>query len=175
MNSDIGIVDDGAVILADVNIYAEKHLCDTIYKRMPYCFGENKYPGSPNIIVNELHVHESVDIAGQNVLPLRVMHGKMEITGYRVGDMAYLTDVSNLPDEEYLYLKGLKLLVVSALRQKPHPSHQCLAEAVAMASKISAERTYFTHMSHDVGLHEEVESTLPSTMHLAYDGLELEW
>jgi phosphoribosyl 1,2-cyclic phosphate phosphodiesterase len=103
------------------------------------------------------------------------MHAKLPIYGYRFGNLAYLTDVKTLEDVAYEQLKDLDVLILNALRVQPHIAHITLDEALVIAKKIGAKNTYFTHFSHDLGLHAEVESTLPSGIYLSYDNLELEF
>lgn len=107
------------------------------------------------------------------VLPLRVMHGRLPILGYRIGQLGYITDMLTMPEESYEQLAGIDVLVVNALRIATHPTHQNLEEALAVAQRIQAKKTYFIHMSHDMGLHAEVEKSLPENIHLAFDGLDI--
>ncbi len=106
-------------------------------------------------------------------LPLRVMHGRLPILGYRIGQLGYITDMLTMPEESYEQLAGIDVLVVNALRIATHPTHQNLEEALAVAQRIQAKKTYFIHMSHDMGLHAEVEKSLPENIHLAFDGLDI--
>jgi phosphoribosyl 1,2-cyclic phosphate phosphodiesterase len=101
------------------------------------------------------------------------MHYKLPIVGYRIANFAYLTDVKYIPDEELKKLTNLEVLVLSALRINEHPSHQNLAEAIALSKIINAKTTYFTHMSHQMGLHREIGKILPNNIRFAYDGLEI--
>ena len=158
----------------DINIYAERNVATAIRTRIPYCFGENLYPGVPRIIMNEIEINSPLVINNIEITPIRILHGKLPIAGYRIGDMAYLTDVSIIPDSEFEKLKGIKLLIISALRWKQHPSHQSIEEAIKNAQRINAEQTYFIHFSHHIGLHQEAEKRLPQGMHLSYDQLEIE-
>lgn len=105
--------------------------------------------------------------------PLRVMHGRLPILGYRIENMGYITDMLTMPDESYEQLCNLDVLVVNALRIAPHPTHQSLAEALEVARRIGAKETYFIHMSHHIGLQAEVEKQLPPHVHFAFDGLEI--
>ena len=157
----------------DINIYAEPNVATAIRTRIPYCFGESLYPGVPRIIMNEININTPFHINGVEITPIRVMHGKLPIAGYRMGRMAYLTDVTLIPEEEYAKLHNLDILIISALRQEPHPSHQSLEEAIKNAQRINAEQTYLIHFSHHIGLHQETEKTLPSNIHLSYDMLEI--
>lgn len=108
------------------------------------------------------------------VVPFRVMHGQLPIMGFRIGPMAWITDMSRMPEESYDCLKDLKLLVMNALRIEPHWTHQSLSEALEQTQRIHAEKTYFIHMSHQIGLHAKVQAQLPENVYLTYDGLQLE-
>lgn len=157
----------------DVNIYAEDMVKQNLMKRMPYCFSETKYPGIPNIILNTIDL-EPFRIENIEIIPIRVMHYKLPIVGFRINNVAYLTDVKEIPETEFHKLKDIDVLIMSALRIEEHISHQTLDEAIFNASKIGAKTTYFTHISHQLGLHAEVDKRLPENMFLAYDGLCLE-
>ena len=113
------------------------------------------------------------EVAGFPVVPFPITHGGMTITGYRIGDFAYITDASAVPDETYPMLKGLDLLVINALRHKPHPTHLHLEASLREIDRISPARALLTHISHDLG-HEETEASLPSGIRMAYDGMTLE-
>lgn len=157
--------------LGDTHIYGEERVLNAVRRVMPYCFGEHRYPGSPKIELHELHAGEKEG----EILPLRVMHNKLPILGYRIGDMAYITDASQLPEETFEALKGVRLLVLNALQIPEHPAHFSLSESIHVAERIGAEETYFIHFSHKIGLHAETDAALPSGMHLAYDNLTIEF
>lgn len=154
----------------DINIYAEASVKANLIQRMPYCFADIKYPGVPNIIINTIDT-QTFSIRDINITPIRVMHYKLPILGYRINNFAYLTDVKNIPEEEFEKLKDLDVLVMSALRIEEHISHQTLDDAIRNALRIGAKTTYFTHISHQLGLHDVVQKRLPQNMYLAYDGL----
>jgi phosphoribosyl 1,2-cyclic phosphate phosphodiesterase len=158
--------------LGDTELYAEKRVLSVIKRNMPYCFAERKYPGVPLIHLNEI-CEDDFFIAGLKVVPIRIMHAKLPILGFRIGNLAYLTDVKTIDDRSIEKLQNLDILVINALRIKIHISHLSLAEAIELTRKIGAKRTFFTHMSHDIGLHEDVNNLLPKNMQLAYDGLQL--
>ena len=157
----------------EIPIYADQLTIEQLQQRMPYCFKENPYPGVPSIVLKMAFPGEVFTINGLDVLPIRVMHGKLPILGYRIGRFAYITDMSRMPEESYEMLKDLDVLVMNALRIKPHPTHQNLQEAIAVAERINAHETYFIHMSHHIGLHTDISGSLPSNMHFAWDGLKL--
>lgn len=157
-----------------VQIYADEDCADDVRSRFPYSFVENKYPGVPNLSLHTLHPLQSCRIAGTEVLPLPVMHGKLPILGFRIGGLVYITDISALPPEAVPYASGASILVLGALRHKPHHSHETVEEACALAQRLQARDTYLIHMCHDMECHAEAETRLPAHIHLAYDGLELE-
>lgn len=162
----------------DVPVYAEQYTAERLRQRIPYCFAEHLYPGVPRITLEEI-VPGSPFIIGNpegnkvEVTPLRVMHGKLPILGYRIGKMAWITDMLTMPGAEYDLLQGLDVLVMNALRPQPHNTHQNLKEALDNAQRIGAGETYFIHMSHHIGLHADAERLLPPHVHFAYDGMRI--
>lgn len=160
----------------EVDVYADGNTVGDLRRRIPYCFGESKYPGVPKINLSVVEPHRPFSIGSIDVLPIQVMHGKLPILGYRFGDLVYITDMKTIRKEEMEYLKGVKILVVNALRFSPeHHSHMTVNEAMEFIRMVSPEKTYFTHMGHDIGLHEEVNRQLPDDMDLAYDGQMIEF
>lgn len=153
-----------------VDIYAEDYVAEAIRTRIPYAFRAHKYPGVPNLELHPVPLHP-FEAAGIRITPIRVMHGKLPIYGYRIGNMAYLTDVKSIPEESYARLEGLDVLVLDALRAEPHPSHESLSEALTRIERIRPKETYLIHMSHRIGLHAIIEKELPPHVHYAYDGL----
>lgn len=160
----------------EINVYADKAACEGMLQMLPYCFAEHRYPGVPAIGLHEIRPHELLHIGDIDILPIRVMHGKLPILGFRFGKMAYITDMKTIGDEELSFLQGLDVLVVNALRfDKPHHSHQLVDDAIAFARRVGARRTLLTHMCHDVGLHAQVNTErLPADVQLAYDGQVVE-
>lgn len=158
----------------EVDVYANKETSERIRQTFSYIFDENTYKGGgiPRIKINEIS-DSSFSIYGQEVVPLIYHHGPTMVYGFRLGDFAYMTDCNYIPEKEFEKLKGLKVIVLDALRYKPHPTHFSIDEAVEAAKKIGANQTYFTHMTHDI-VHEETNAKLPSGIELAYDGLEFE-
>lgn len=159
----------------DIPIYAHQRVLDELKKRFEYIFEtENRYPGAPAVEVYEVTNNVLFEINDLQVEPVNVMHGKLQVFGYRFGNFAYLTDVKTIAAEEKEKLRDLDVLVVNALREEPHYSHFNLEEALAFVEEIKPKKTYFTHISHLLGFHAEVEKQLPENVHLAYDGLQLE-
>ena len=157
-----------------VPIYAEEYVARALRSRMPYCFVDHRYPGVPDIPLQEIEIGHAFSIHHTEVVPLRVMHGRLPILGYRIGRLGYITDMLTMPEETYAYLDGLEVLVMNALRITPHWTHQSLDEALLQAKRIGARQTYFVHMSHQMGLHAEVQKQLPENIALAYDGMTIE-
>ena len=158
--------------LGETQLYAEKKVLGVIKRNMPYCFADNRYPGVPKIQLNEITEHKFV-INNQEIQPIRIMHAALPILGFRFGKIAYLTDVKTIEDKSFELLKDLDILVINALRANKHISHLSVEEELQIAERIGARKTYFTHISHDMGLHEIVENQLPDNIHLSYDGLKL--
>jgi phosphoribosyl 1,2-cyclic phosphate phosphodiesterase len=151
-------------------VYGTSVTLDHIKKEFYYAFEGNKYPGIPVLDLHE--INDAVfSVDGIKITPLPVMHLKMPVLGFRIGDFSYITDANFIPDETLKKLKGTKILVLNALQKETHISHFTLAEAIVQAQKIGAEQTYFTHISHKMGLHQVVNKVLPAGIALAYDGL----
>ncbi|WP_310993636.1 MBL fold metallo-hydrolase [Aequorivita marina] len=154
--------------------YGHKRVFDDLRKRFNYIFTTvNKYPGAPNIETNEIDKDSTFNIGGKEVTPIEAMHDALPVLGFRIDDFTYLTDVKTIAEEEIEKLKGTKVLVVNALREKPHYSHFNISEALEFVDKVKPEKTYFTHISHLMGFHAEMEEKLPKNVHLAYDTLTI--
>lgn len=158
----------------EINVYADPLARQGMLEMLPYCFAEHRYPGVPAIQLHEIHKHEAFRIGDLDVMPFEVMHHDLPIMGYRIGSLAYITDMKTIDAAEIPYIEGCSTLVVNALREKPHHSHQTLTEAVRFAQRINARRTWLIHSSHDIGRHAEVNASLPQNIQLAYDGQVVE-
>lgn len=156
----------------EINLYAEKNVSEALISRIPYCFAVNKYAGVPNLKITEIDC-TPFEIEGIEIVPIRVMHYQLPILGFRIGNFAYLTDVKTIPEGELAKLKGVEVLVVSALRKTEHISHQTLDQAVDLIDRIAPKKAYLTHLSHQMGLHDVVEQELKEHIKIAYDGLVL--
>jgi len=155
-------------------IYAEPRVQAEIRQRFAYAFAKTPYPGAPKFELIDLEVGKSITIGTlPPIMPLRVMHGKLPIVGFRVSQLAYLTDVKTVPSETREALTGLNTLVTSLLHQREHHSHMNEEESLAFANEIAANQTRFIHMSHKAGFHESVDARLPADQRLGYDGLVL--
>lgn len=154
-------------------IYAEHNVERTIRRLFPYCFGENRYPGVATFNIKNIE-NKQFGLNGIKVLPIRVMHYNLPIFGYRIGSMAYITDMLTISDLEIEKLKSLDVLIINALRHTEHISHQTLNDALNVIKRVSPKRCYLIHMSHQMGLHNEVSYKLPSNVFLSYDGLQID-
>ena len=158
-----------------IQICAEPSVAKAIHSHMDYCFRENAYPGAPHLTLQEIQPGVPLHIEGLDILPLRVMHGQQPIVGFRIGSLAYITDMSSAPAETIAALQGVRTLIINGLRwTRPHKTHQRIDDAVALAQQLGAERTYLIHMCHGAGFHEQTNALLPPNIQLAYDGLEIE-
>ncbi|MES2392740.1 MAG: MBL fold metallo-hydrolase [Acidobacteriota bacterium] len=158
-----------------LDLYADPATADTIERIFEYTFRKvGRYPTSARVHLNRISTEPGshIDLFGATFQRIPVTHGRQTITGYRFGNAAYLTDLSGLPDESFPLLQGLDILILDALRRTPHPSHSHLANSIALAEKIAPQRTFFTHISHDLD-HNTINAELPPNMHLAHDGLQL--
>jgi phosphoribosyl 1,2-cyclic phosphate phosphodiesterase len=135
-----------------------------------YAFAENPYPGAPVVHFNRID-SAPFEVQGVPVIPIEVKHGRMPVLGFRFGDLTYITDAKYIDEAELEKIEGSKIIVLNALRKKEHHSHLNLDQALALMERLKPEQGYFTHISHLLGKHSEVEKELPYNIHLAYDGL----
>ncbi len=156
-----------------MDVYSEERVFNALKHEFPYIFTENKYPGVPQLN-NHIIDNEAFRIGSLEIIPVRAMHYRLPVLGFRIGDFAYLTDVNYISEEEKEKLLGVKYFVINALRKEQHISHYTLDEALKLIEELSPRRAYLTHISHQMGLHSEVQSELPSNVILASDGLTLE-
>lgn len=158
----------------DIPIFAHKRVLKSLRKRFDYIFvTENKYPGAPGVIENEIE-NSPFNFEGLEIIPVEFHHNRLQVFGFRIMDFAYLTDLKSIEDDEVEKLKGLKVLVVNALRIEPHHSHLNLEEALEFIKRVNPEKAYLTHISHLLGFHDEVQKTLPENVFLAYDNLKIQ-
>lgn len=173
----------------DIHLYMDHGTAADLRQRLPYFFAEKLYPGVARLVIHEVTPGMTFRVGDITVEPMQVMHGALPILGYRLTpdrgpSLGYITDMSTCPDvtvqtlcgttESTAAAGGVDTLVVNALRKEPHPSHQCLNEAIAFCRKVGARQNYLIHFSHGIGLHAATDATLPRGIHLAYDGLEIE-
>ena len=158
----------------DIDVYAEERVLTELESNLHYAFKEDKYPGVPSIRNRVIDADESFSVGNLTITPIRVLHHRLPILGFRIGDFAYITDANFLPEPSIDKLRGIKVLVINALRIKPHISHFNLSEAIETINKIKPERAILTHISHQLGLHKEVINNLPQGVELGYDQMVIE-
>lgn len=157
----------------NIDIYATLRVQVALKKEFSYIFAEKVYPGVPQINMFTV-TGKPFSIGKTEFIPLDIMHYKLPILGYRIHDFTYITDAKTISQASIDKIKGTKILVVNALQKEEHVSHFTLGEAISFAENIGAEMTYFTHMSHNLGKHADIEAELPANIRLAYDGLQIE-
>lgn len=155
-----------------MQIYANQMTIDALMREFAYAFADKKYPGVPNLELNSINL-EPFSIGDIPVIPIQVWHLKMPVYGFRFGDFTYITDANRIEETEKEKIRGSKILVVNALRKEKHISHYTLDEAVALVHELEIPEAYFTHISHQLGRHADVEKTLPEGIHLGFDGLQV--
>lgn len=156
----------------DMPVFARQPVIEQIHREFAYIFSSNRYPGIPQVDCIEI-TESPFQFEGVSITPIPVLHYKLPVLGFRIGDFSYITDANFIPDESLSKLEGTEVLVLNALQQESHISHFTLEQAIEQALKIGAKTTYFTHISHRLGLHQEVERNLPEGIFLAYDGLQI--
>ncbi|MBC3846465.1 MBL fold metallo-hydrolase [Winogradskyella echinorum] len=157
----------------DIPLYAHKRVFKSLEKRFDYIFtSEEKYPGVPTVITHEIK-NEPFTAGNLDVMPIDGLHHKLQVFGFRFKDFAYLTDMKTVRKEEVEKLENLDVLVVNALREKPHISHFNLEEALKFIKRVNPKRAYLTHISHHLGFHDDVQQKLPDNVFLAYDNLQI--
>ena len=153
-----------------MEVYANEMTQEVLIREFPYAFADTKYPGVPEIKLNTID-YEPFVVGDIPVLPVMVWHMKMPVMGFRFGKFTYITDANRIEPAEMEKIKGTEVLALNALRKEKHISHFTLDEAIKVSQEIDAAKTYFTHLSHQMGLHEEINNELPDRVELAYDGL----
>jgi len=160
--------------IGEMPIFLSQTTLDSLEQRFQYIFSqENRYPGAPSVQPNIID-KTPFSFLGLTITPIQVMHGNLAILGYRIQNIAYLTDVKTITIEEKEKLRNLDVLIVNALRIEEHPTHFNLKEALNFIEEIQPKRAYFTHISHKLGFHKEVSAKLPKNVFLSFDGLEVE-
>ncbi|MFZ4399230.1 MAG: MBL fold metallo-hydrolase [Bacteroidales bacterium] len=162
------------VLNKKIDIYGCDRVMEAVKIEFPYIFSETaRYFGAPQLIVHKIE-NKAFTVNGINIIPIEVLHEKLPIFGFRIGDFTYITDASFISDQEKEKIKGSKVIVLNALRNSKHVSHFSVQEAVAILEELNPEKAYLTHVSHFIGKHEEVNKKLPDFIKLAYDSLVIE-
>ena len=157
-----------------IPIYLHKRVLNSLETRFGYIFNEHqRYPGAPKFNVNLIDKENKFEVGGKLITPIEVFHQKLPVLGFRIENFAYLTDAKTIEAKELDKIHNLDVLVLNALRFKPHPTHLNIDEAIQIINKIKPKKTYLTHISHDMGFHDEVSKKLPDNVYLSYDGLEI--
>jgi len=153
-----------------MDVYANSLTEEALKREFGYAFADKKYPGVPDIDLNTITL-DPFSIGDIPIIPVQVWHLKMPVLGFRFGKFTYVTDANRIDDEEKEKIRGSEIFVVNVLRKQSHLSHFSLAEAIDLVHELKVPRSYFTHISHQLGLHQDIETELPDNIHLAYDGL----
>ena len=159
----------------DMDVYANEETQAMIRNDFAYIFTNNSYPGIPQVQMHLIDKNNTFTIGDITFLPIEVMHFKMNVLGFRVKNLTYITDANFISAEEKQKIIGSDILILNALRREKHISHFTLDEAIELSNELEPKQTYFTHISHQLGLHEEVEKELPLGKKLAYDMLSIEF
>ncbi len=156
----------------DMDVYCENRVEKALHREYAYIFADFKYPGIPDVKINIIENKEFF-IDEIKIIPIRVLHHKLPVYGFRIGNLTYITDANYISDEEMEKIKGTDILIINALRKQKHISHFNLAEALNIIERVNPNKAYITHISHLMGLHNAVEKELPANVYLAYDGLQI--
>ena len=156
-----------------MDVYAEPRVLRALNSGFPYVFAEKKYPGIPQVRMHEIST-DPFPVGEMEVVPVRLMHYRLSVLGFRMGDFAYLTDGNYISETEKKKLSGVKFLVVNALRRETHISHFSLSQAVSLIQEINPQMGYLTHISHQMGTCSDLDKELPPGIRPAYDGLVLD-
>lgn len=157
----------------DMQVYASEQVQVALKREFHYVFADIKYPGVPQVHLNTIHKDDNFLVDGVEFIPIEVMHYKLPVLGFRIGDFTYITDANYIPPDQLEKVKGTKILVLNALRKKSHISHFNLQKAIDLVDHIKPDQAYFTHISHYMGKHIDVSHELPDYIDLAYDGLKI--
>lgn len=157
-----------------IPVYAEDRVLEQIKNRFHYIFNYSPYPGLPQIALKKISPDDDLILNGMNIQILRVMHGELPILGFKIGDLAYLTDVKTLPERTMQLLVNVKTLIISSLHHRKHHSHMNYAESIALSARFPASTVYFTHCSHQMGKYKDICAQLPENIFFAYDGLKID-
>lgn len=154
-------------------VYATEKVKQELYTRFHYAFAENQYPGGPRAKIINLEINKVFKIGNIEFLPILADHGGLPVLGFRIGDFCYLTDIKTIAPDQLEFVKGTKYLVIDALRKEKHHSHLSLSESLELIEKINPKEAYLTHVSHHMGLAENVNAELPENVKLAFDRQEI--
>jgi len=157
----------------DMDLYATENVQVALKRDFFYAFNNSTYPGVPKAVLHPIHHGQKLNLIVLEFIPFEVMHFRLPVTGYRIGDFSFITDANFISEESKKIIRGSKVIVLNALRKEKHVSHYALDEAIAQMQELAPEQGYFVHMSHQIGKHIDVNRLLPENIRLAYDGLAL--
>ncbi len=160
------------ILKKEIDVYVSPNVLIALKREYHYIFNNSNYPGIPRINVKHIE-NKPFSASGVCIIPIEVMHYKLPVLGFRIGDFTYITDANHISDKEKKKIIGSKVLVLNALRKESHISHFSLEEAIALIKEINPEKAYLVHVSHQLGLHADVSKLLPENIELAYDGLKI--
>jgi phosphoribosyl 1,2-cyclic phosphate phosphodiesterase len=155
----------------NMRIYCVERVAKDLKTRFAYVFDHNPYPGSPRVEINLINEYDPFEVEGLGIMPIEVFHGKLSVLGFRFDDFTYITDAKTFPEASIEKIKGSKILVLNALHHNEHHSHLNLEQALEFINFIQPEKAFLVHISHNMGLHKEVNNKLPKNVFLAHDGL----
>ncbi|WP_430613096.1 MBL fold metallo-hydrolase [Flavobacterium sp. JP2137] len=156
-------------------VYALERVMQSLERRFDYVFATvDRYPGAPAVSPHLIDRNSDLIIGNQTIVPIEILHGDLSILGFRFDDFVYITDAKYIPDSEWEKLKNIDVLVVNALRIRPHPTHHNLEEALRLIERLQPKKAYITHIGYELGFHEKIQQDLPKNVYLAYDNLQLE-
>ncbi|MCD8266390.1 MAG: MBL fold metallo-hydrolase [Prevotellaceae bacterium] len=173
----VGGLDDlrGFCVFGGLDIYADHGTLAALRRQLPYCFAEHLYPGVPLLCPREIEAGKPFRVGETSILPIEVMHDRMPILGFRIDSFAYITDMKSIDPQQLSMLRGVRTLVINALRwERPHHSHILVEDALRFIEQLQPESAYLVHVTHHIGLHDEAQARLPEGVTLAYDGLEID-
>ncbi len=154
-------------------LYMNRETCDTLKKHYEYIFNGNDYPGIPKVDIHIIDNHPFI-VEGIEVRPVEVLHHRMRVFAFRIEDFTYITDANFIHHDEKKKIAGSKVIVINALRKDPHISHYNLKQAIEVIRELNPQKAYLTHISHQLGFHDEVNRELPENIEVAFDGLRVE-
>ena len=155
-----------------MEIYCTEYVLSALKMEFSYIFSDFKYPGVPKVNIN-LFENDSFNVNETKIIPIKALHHKLTVHGFRIKDFVYLTDVSEIPEEEKLKMLDADVIVLDSLRKEPHLSHLCLQQSIDLINELKPKNSYLIHISHLMGLHDEIQLELPSNIFLSYDGLKI--
>jgi phosphoribosyl 1,2-cyclic phosphate phosphodiesterase len=161
------------VLKRNMDVYATERVQKALHREFPYVFEDLKYPGVPEINMHTI-TEESFVVKGVNIQPIEVLHYRLPVLGFRIGDFTYITDANAIPEKAMEQIRGSKVVVINALRKEKHVSHFTLDEAVSVINQLGPQQAYLTHISHQLGTQAEVDAVLGKNISCAYDGLTID-